>query len=74
MTDVGEGLPGGDAVSLLGEVDEHDVSQRALGIVGQADGEDAILLQNPLMGLAVLQVCGNVRHDFFLHFLFSDKL
>ena len=64
---IAEGLPGGDRVPLLGQVDKDDIPQGVLGEVGEADGADAVLLLEPLVGFGVAQFLGNVHGDNLLY-------
>ena len=57
------GLAGGDATAGLGRLDEHEVAERLLGVVGDADRDGAVGLEaRPLVGLEEAQVGGNVAH------------
>ena len=54
--DIAEGLFGRDLVTDTGQIHKHDVAQRILREVGNADDRDVALGLHPLMGLRVLQL------------------
>ena len=45
----------------LGQLDEHDVAERVLGVVGDADPHLAVLDADPLVVGGVPQVLGDVH-------------
>src|SRR6185312_462086 len=52
-----------EAAAFLRRFHEHEVAERRLGVVGDADGGDAVGAElHPLMALGVLQVSGNLAH------------
>src|SRR6185369_11899974 len=75
--DVGGGLDRfDDGDFLLGiemgtdfrQFDEDEVAEGFLGVVGDADGDGAVSVeQHPFVGGGVLEVGGNVRHGFLLN-------
>src|SRR5665213_1069713 len=56
------GLAGGQRAPELRQFDEHEIAQRRLRVVGDADGQRAVgLLANPFVARCVVQVGGNVH-------------
>ena len=45
----------------LGQVDEHDVTERVLGVVGDADRDLAVLDADPLVVGGVAEVVGDLH-------------
>src|SRR5438445_5150440 len=54
--DTAEGLSGGNLSADFGQIHEHDVSQRFLRVVGDADGRGIAVGFDPLVFLGVLEV------------------
>src|SRR5579863_6040221 len=62
--DDGAGLSHGHLTTRLRHFDEDEITERVLGVVGDADFHGAIRQRsNPLMGIGVLQIGGNITHQ-----------
>ena len=59
--DLGERVVRSDGGPDLGKFDEHDVSERVLGVVGDADRHGIAVAPAPLMVRGVAQVVGDVH-------------
>src|SRR5690606_26150290 len=59
--DLAEGLAGLDRATDLGDVDEHDVTERVLRVVGDAEAEPTVLDADPLVIGRVPEVVGHVH-------------
>ncbi len=66
--DGAEDLAGFEGVADLGQIDEDDVAERALRVVGDADGAGGAVDGDPLVFLGVL-VVGGVGHSAVLRSL-----
>ena len=54
-------VPGVDRGADVGQLHEHDVAERVLRVVGDADADLAVLEPGPLVVLRVAQVVGHVH-------------
>ena len=63
LPNVGDRAAGGDGVAHAGQLDIDEVAEQALGVVGNADGDLAVVFDaGPLMGFEELQVAGDFAH------------
>ena len=62
--DDGAGFTRHDPPSRLRHLDEHQVSERLLRVVGDADGDAAVGFEpRPLVGLEISKICRDLAHD-----------
>ena len=58
----GERVTGRDLGPHHGDLDEQDLAQRVLGVVGDADSDGVAVDGNPLVATRIAQILGN-HHD-----------